>query len=154
VTLTTTGTGTGTATKEPDQATYHYGEVITFTATAGTGSSFAGWSGDATGPTSPVTLTVDSDKTVTATFTLIEYSLTVTTVGGGAVTRQPNQPTYHLGDVVTLTATANLFWSFDGWSGDAIGATNPLVITIDGNKNITATFKQWKIYLPLVKKNS
>jgi len=142
------------AAKDPDQATYHYGDVITFTATAGTGSSFAGWSGDATGIASPVTLTVDSDEAVTATFTLIEYTLATPIVGGGTVARQPDQSTYHLGDVVTLTATANPIWAFDGWSGDVNSTANPLVITMDGNKSITATFKQYQIYLPFITKSN
>jgi uncharacterized repeat protein (TIGR02543 family) len=85
---------------------------------------------------------------------LIEYSLDTTVIGNGAVGKQPDKSTYHYGDVVTLTATPDLYWSFGGWSGDATGATNPLVITIDGGKNLTATFKQYKIYLPLAKKSS
>src|SRR6185436_19459108 len=35
--------------------------------------------------------------------------------------------------------TANSSFPFLGWSGDASGSTNPLVITADGQQNITAT---------------
>ena len=45
---------------------------------------------------------------------------------------------YHYGDTVTLTATADIGWTFAGFSGDT--ATNS--ITIDGNKTVTAAFTQ------------
>ena len=69
-TLTITPPVNGTVTKSPDQASYLSGTVITLTATPATGYSFTGWSGDLTGTTNPATITMDADKTVTATFTL------------------------------------------------------------------------------------
>jgi PKD repeat protein len=66
-------------------------------------------------------------------------TLTVNVVGQGTVDRVPPGP-YLYGDVVTLTATPTVGWSFSGWSGDQVGATNPVVITLDSSKTITATF--------------
>ena len=83
---------------------------------------------------------VDKDHTIAATFTQDEYTLTVNVVGGGSVTKNPEQAGYHYNDVVTLTATADLGWTFAGWSGDLTGTTNPGTVTIDGNKDVTATF--------------
>jgi uncharacterized repeat protein (TIGR01451 family)/uncharacterized repeat protein (TIGR02543 family) len=141
-TLTVNTVGSGTVTRSPSQATYHHGDVVTLTTTAATGWNFSAWSGDATGSTSPTTITIDGNRTVTATFTQIEYTLTVNTVGSGTVSRNPVQATYHYGDVVTLTATAATGWSFSAWSGDLTGTTSPRMITIDGNKVVTATFTQ------------
>ena len=45
-----------------------------------------------------------------------------------------------LGQTVTLTATPNAGYVFTGWSGDATGSANPLVITMDGDRVIGATF--------------
>jgi hypothetical protein len=45
--------------------------VVTLTATADTGSAFAGWSGDCSG-TGDCVLTVDAAKSVTATFDVVE----------------------------------------------------------------------------------
>ena len=59
-------------------------------------------------------VTINGNTTVTATFTQDEYTLDVTIVGQGTVTKAPNQTTYHLGDVVTLTAAAADGWSFTG----------------------------------------
>jgi uncharacterized repeat protein (TIGR02543 family) len=141
-TLTVNVVGNGTVVKEPAQATYHYGDVVTLTATADTGWGFAGWSGDLISPDSVDTITMDGNKVVTAVFTQDEYSLTVNVVGDGTVVREPVKATYQYGDVVTLTATADLHWVFAGWSGDLVSSDNPDSITMDGNKVVTATFTQ------------
>jgi hypothetical protein len=56
----------GTVSRNPDQATYHYGDEVTLTATAGPGWSFSDWSGDATGSDNPVVITIQGDASVTA----------------------------------------------------------------------------------------
>ena len=88
---------------------------------------------------------------VTATFTQNEYTLTVSTVGSGSVAKNPDQSTYHYGDVVTLTATPATGWSFSGWSGGLTGSANPATITIDGNKVVTATFELVAINNPPIR---
>jgi uncharacterized repeat protein (TIGR02543 family) len=121
---------------------YHYGDVVELTASGNIGWGFSAWSGDASGSANPTTILIDGDKTVTATFTQIEYTLTVGIIGNGAgsVTKTPNQATYHYGDSVQLNATANVGSYFAGWSGDLSGTTNPDNITIDGDKAVNATF--------------
>jgi uncharacterized repeat protein (TIGR02543 family) len=71
---------------------------------------------------------------------LLTYALTVNIVGSGTVARSPDQASYTPGAVATLTATPADGWTFSGWSGSASGSTNPLDVTMDGNKTITATF--------------
>lgn len=44
------------------------------------------------------------------------------------------------GESVTLTATPNSGYEFSSWSGDASGSTNPLTITVTGDRTITANF--------------
>jgi hypothetical protein len=68
LTIATTGTGSGTVIKSPDQISYTAGSAVILTATAHAGSTFAGWSGDADGSISPVTVTLNANKSVTATF--------------------------------------------------------------------------------------
>lgn len=67
----------------------------------------------------------------------------------GAVTRNPDQATYDSGSVVQLTATPATGHVFSGWSGDAGGNTNPLTVTMDGNKNITANFIAHDVYVSI-----
>ncbi|MDY8137865.1 InlB B-repeat-containing protein [Aquimarina sp. 2201CG5-10] len=138
-TLTINATGNGNVTPASG-STYNDGTTATLTATPAIGYQFDGWSGDATGTTNPLSLTMDADKTVTATFSQIQYTLVVNTTGSGNVTLSPAGGTYTNGQVVTITATANQNWQFDGWSGDASGSTNPLQVTINGNTTIMATF--------------
>jgi hypothetical protein len=136
----TAGNGSGTIGNAPSGTTFDYGTVVTLTATANTGSTFTGWSGAVTGATNPITLTMDGDKVVTGTFTLNTYTLEVNVVGSGSVAKTPNQTTYLYGDVVTLTATPEVGWAFNGWSGALLGVTNPATLTITGNSVVTATF--------------
>jgi len=137
--LTVNVVGTGAVTKSPNLATYPNGSSVQLTATPGPGLAFSGWSGDLTGSTNPANLTMDADKTVTATFVQAR-SLTVTMVGKGTVTKSPDLAAYPDGSSVQLTANPGPGWSFSGWSGDLTGVTNPATLTMDTNKTVTPTF--------------
>jgi uncharacterized repeat protein (TIGR02543 family) len=139
-TLDVVTSGNGTVAKSPNQASYDQGTVVSVTATPAEGHHFVGWSGDASGTANPLTLTLDGNRSITATFAINTYSLDVNSVGNGTVTRNPDRALYDHGTSVTLTAVPAAGHSLVGWSGDASGATNPLVITTDANKAITATF--------------
>ena len=138
--LTVNVVGNGSVT--PSNGTYVDGTNVTLNATPDTGWEFAGWSGVLSGTTNPATITMDSDKTITATFTRIQHTLTVNTTGNGSVNLSPAGGTYDEGTTVTLTATPDTGWEFSGWSGDLSGTTNPATITMDSNKTVTATFTE------------
>lgn len=132
----------GTVSKAPDLATYNHGSNVVLTATPAAGYVFSSWSGDATGTTNPLTVNMTSNKNITANFTAIpanQYTLTVNAVNG-SVAKVANQPTYTSGSTVVLTATAAAGYTFSFWSGDATGSVNPLTVTMNANKNITANF--------------
>ena len=141
-TLTINVVGNGTVSKNPNNGTYTYGTVVTLTATATAGWKFDHWSGNLSGSANPTTITMNGNRTVTATFTQNHYTLTITTVGNGTVAKNPNKANYVYGEVVTVTATANAGWTFDHWSGNLSGSQNPKTITMNCNKSITATFTQ------------
>ncbi|NWG32797.1 MAG: hypothetical protein HXY42_00005 [Chloroflexi bacterium] len=48
---------------------------------------------------------------------------------------------YTAGSVIQLTAVPNTGYLFNNWSGDASGTTNPVSVTMNGNKSVTANFK-------------
>lgn len=75
--LTVTGNGVGTVTKNPEKATYIYGEQVTLTANPGGGWSFVNWSGDHSGNANPTTITIDGDKNIVANFSLQQPSTIV-----------------------------------------------------------------------------
>jgi subtilisin family serine protease len=57
-------------TTDPAPGTYGYatGSTVTITATPATYSAFTGWTGNASGTTNPVTVTMDASKTIMANF--------------------------------------------------------------------------------------
>ncbi len=61
----------GSVAKSPDRASYNYGETVSLQAVAAAGYEFAGWSGALSGTTNPASLLMDSNKSVTATFTAL-----------------------------------------------------------------------------------
>ncbi|MEZ4677513.1 MAG: hypothetical protein R2932_25185 [Caldilineaceae bacterium] len=61
---------------------YLAGEIVTLTVTVNPGWTFSGWSGDHAGQTAPVTIIMDRNKAVTATFAEALYTLTVNPVTG------------------------------------------------------------------------
>ena len=122
--------------------TVNYGEDGTpVTATPDTGYHFVAWSDGSTG-NPRIDTDVTADVTVTATFTLDEYTLDVNIdpKESGSVEIDPEQATYHYGEVVTLTAQPGTGWAFVGWSGDLIDINNPVALTMDIDRVITATF--------------
>ena len=145
-TLTVNVVGSGSVTKIPDQVQYGSGAVVQLTAVPVAGWVFSGWSGDLTGSTNPASITMNGNKTVTATFVQQTYTLTVNVTGSGSVTKVPDQVQYGSGAVVQLTAVPVAGWVFGGWSGDLTGSTNPASITMNGNKTVTATFVQTYSY--------
>lgn len=133
--------GVGSVEISPSKPNYHYGEIVTLTATPATGWKFTGWSGDATGATTPLEVTITGDTNITANFS-DQYTLltNVLPLGSGTVTRDIIQDTYGYETQVTLTALPATGWKFDKWSGDASGSENPLLHTIVGDTDISANF--------------
>jgi len=121
---------------------YNSAQPITVTGTPSAGYSFLNWSGDHTGPSNPASITMNGPKSVTANFAHIQYTLDVgvNPAGSGSVSKSPSKATYTYGEQVTLTAAPGTNYSFSNWSGDLTGATNPSVLTINGNKTVTAIF--------------
>jgi len=129
----------GTTDPSPGTYTYDTGKAVTITASANSGYRFSGWSGDASGTTNPITITMDSNKSVTANF-IRQYTLTIAAGTGGTTNPSPGTYTYDSGTQVSITATPNSGYQFSGWSGSASGTTNPISITMDNDKSVTANF--------------
>ncbi len=70
------------------------------------------------------------------------YTLTVALAGSGSGTTSPapGNYSYQAGSAATIAATPAQGSLFSGWGGAASGSTNPLTITMDGNKALTAYF--------------
>ena len=68
------------------------------------------------------------------------YTVNVTSAGNGSVAVDPPGTQFTAGTQITLTATPDEGFYFDGWRGDLISGSNPHLLTVDGNKNIVAHF--------------
>jgi len=68
-------------------------------------------------------------------------SITIDPEGAGSINRTPFKSQYRDGDVVILTPLPVTGYVFDHWTGDLEGIDNPAIIQIDGDKNITAHFR-------------
>jgi uncharacterized repeat protein (TIGR02543 family) len=135
----------GSVTRNPNAASYSAGTVVTLTATAASGYTFTGWSGNATGTAASITVTMDSNKTITANFTGgggTMYTLTTTAspAAAGSITRSPNAASYAAGTIVTLTATPASGYTFGSWSGGASGSSATTTVTMNANTTVTANF--------------
>jgi hypothetical protein len=151
------GNGTGTVTSNPTgiscgttcSHTFTANQMVTLTAAPATSSTFTGWSGGGCTGTGTCTVTIDGSKTVTATFTLKTFALTVTKVGSGTVTSNPAgincgatcSHTFNYSTTpVTLTAAPASGYIFSGFSGACTGMT--CSVTMTAARNVTATFTQ------------
>ena len=135
--------GAGAVTSSPEGALFDVGTTVALTAVPAEGHRFVGWSGSADGSDNPLEVTINAAETITAAFEEIipEVALEVNVSGEGAVTASPEGP-YLRGNVVTLTAVPEEGHRFVGWSGTAVGADNPLEVTMDAAQAITATFEE------------
>ena len=156
------GTGTGTVTSNPVGVScpgdcteiYDYNTVVVLTANAAVSSTFTSWTGCDSTNANQCTVTMTAAKSVTATFTLKTFALSVLTNGGagaGAVASTDNHIdcgatctyTYNYGDAVTLNATPDGSSSFAGWLGGGCSGTGSCVVTVTAATTVTATFNNW-----------
>ena len=138
--------GSGSIVVTPSTGSVLEGTSVSFTAKPNGDYVFTGWSGGLTGTSNPQTITVSSDISVIANFTLRSYPLSVTVEGEGYVSERiiSTRTDYYSGTVVELTATPATGWSFDHWEGDLSGANNPAQITVSGTKSVKAIFAKNK----------
>jgi hypothetical protein len=155
-TATTAGTGKGVVTSSPAgincktncSANFSSGTSVTLTATPHSGSVFSGWSGDA--DCSDGTVTMNSSKSCTATFTVDGYFINVILKGNGKgqVTGNPGSincvtdcsARYATPTRVALRAVPALGSAFTGWSGDRNCGGG--VVVANGSTSCVATFMQ------------
>jgi len=81
---------------------------------------------------------VRSDHTIRVAFAVDEEPLAVATTGSGTV--RPDGGRYAYGTAVKLSAVPDDGWQFLGWSGDLSGSDGLTSLTMDGAKQVTASF--------------
>ncbi len=70
------------------------------------------------------------------------YTIETETEGNGTITLDPDNEVYDPDTVVTITATPDAGWVFEGWTGSIQGDENPASLTVNGNEYVKATFTE------------
>ncbi len=140
--LTTSVSPSGGGSVSPSNGTYESGSVVTLRATASSGYEFEHWSGDVSGTSPSIEITMNSDKSVVANFSKIGYSLTTSVSPSGSGSISPSNGTYESGSVVTLMALPSSGYEFDSWSGSVSGTSSSIKITMNSDKSVVANFME------------
>jgi len=153
----TEGTGSGEVECEVEsgpaeecEATYPFDTDITLVAEPDFGSEFVEWDEDCTG-SGVCELTMDGDKSVTAVFDLVEFTLEVDNegTGEGTVTSEPAgidcgvecSAEYLEGEEVVLTAEPEPGSEFVEWTGcDDEPSADECEVTMDEDLSVSAVF--------------
>ena len=128
-TLTTTAVN-GTVTKTPNQTSYTSGSTVEITATPNPGYTFTSWSGDANGTTNPLTVSMTSNKNITANFIALPPPVVLGTIanfgaygGNAGITNQGLHTVINNGGIGTTAASTLVTGFHDGISGDVYTET-------------------------------
>jgi uncharacterized protein (TIGR02145 family)/uncharacterized repeat protein (TIGR02543 family) len=124
--MTVTPLQTGTVSVSPAGPSYPHGTVVTLTPTAAAGYTFNSWSGDASGSTKPLTITMNGPKSVSANFTPITYSVTYD-ANGASSGNIPGNQTKHFNVELTLQKNSGDLklsggYNFAGWNTASNGS--------------------------------
>jgi hypothetical protein len=128
--------------------TLENGVKTMLTAAPGAGQRLVAWSGACTGA-GPCEVTMDAEKSVTATFGAATFALAVRVTGRGVVRSSPAgivcskscSRAFAATSIVRLTAKPSKSYRFTGWSGACKG-TKPCAVRLDGAKSVRATFRK------------
>jgi uncharacterized repeat protein (TIGR02543 family) len=129
------------------KAAYNINTSIILTAKPDAGYVFTGWTGACTGTQTTCTVTMDSNKTVGATYgRLLSYSKAGT--GTGSVISTPDginctascSAIFDDNTPVALVAYPDLNSIFTGWTGAKCSGTGECLLTMNAHKAVTATF--------------
>jgi uncharacterized repeat protein (TIGR02543 family) len=132
--------GSGMTSPAAGTHTYAAGTSVQVTAIPASGAAFTGWSGDASGTSNPVTIAMNGNKSLAASFSAQSYSLDIAVSGNGTTSPAAGTHSYAAGASVQVTAAPASGAAFTGWSGAASGTSNPVTIAMNGNKSLTANF--------------
>jgi hypothetical protein len=129
---------------------YTTGTIVQLTASANTGYAFNSWSGSATGSSNPLSMAMTAAKSVTASFTLKKYTLSVSKAGNGSGTVTSNpagincgttcSASFDYGSPITLTAVAATGSTFTGWDNSGCPGTGTCTVYLSAAGSVAANF--------------
>lgn len=143
--LTLESTTNGTIMVSPESDKYAEGTEVVLTAVGDSGYILDAWGGDASGSTPEITLVMDADKTVSATFKegVYQYKLTLTTDGdgSGSILGAEDGDIIDDGTEVTLVAKPDDGSAFGGWTGELASTLDSITFVMDKDLTVNANFQ-------------
>lgn len=142
--LTTSVTPQEGGTVSPSSGEFDAGSEVEIKAEPSENYVFDHWEGDVHEQDNPQTISIQSNRNITAVFKVKEYALNVDVEGEGAVTEEvveEKSKDYEHGTRVRLTAEPEEGWNFDRWEGDLSGSESSETIVVEEEKNVTAVFE-------------
>lgn len=125
---------------DPPVGEYNPGDEVTLTAVDDFGYDFKSWSGDLSGSENPAKITISTNIKIEANFVSVPTYTLKTKASNGSVTLDPPGGIYEEGTVVSVKALRDFGYNFSSWSGDASGTVNPVLVSMDANKTVSAKF--------------
>ena len=125
--------------------TFATGTEVTVSASPAAGYQFVNWteSGVQVSATASYTFTIETDRALVANFSLLQYSITVSSSPeeGGSVT---GGGTYDHGEQVTITASPSAGYAFVNWTedGSVISTNATYTFTVNSNRSFQANYSQ------------
>ena len=129
---------------------FSHGTQANISATPLIGYSFSGWNGDGVADPNAASTSVEmtQSRTITASFSLNSYPLTVVAGTGGSVSGDGN---FSYGTQANVSATPLIGYSFSGWSGDGIenNYSSKTFVSMTQPRTVTAIFmnKYYSLHL-------
>lgn len=127
-------------------ASFVEGTSVQMTAAPDSGWAFSHWDGNCSGSNPVCNIVMSANRVVVARF-VQQFNLNVFLVGDGSVNIQPDDITctsnctevFNDGTVLTLTATPEPGFLFNGWTGVCTG-TGTCNVTMSQNRSVAAEF--------------
>ena len=146
-TLKITQPSKATITVDPDKEFYEAGDTVIVTILADEHYRFVNWTGSFSGNENPLTIIIGANATLGAEIEIdpdnppVEYSVTINQSLGGQVSVSPANGPYYEGDELVFTATPDIGFEFDSWSGIQ-GNNSEQSIIISENLTVSAAFNE------------
>ncbi|UOE93834.1 tetratricopeptide repeat protein [Alkalihalobacillus sp. LMS39] len=146
-TLSTSVSGDGNITRNPSGQQFDEGVTVTLTAQPNSGWEFVRWSGDGSGTSRTIQVTMNGNKQVQAVFQRVQeepktVSLFTTVLGSGSIRQSQSGHQFPAGTTITLTATPAEGYRFVGWRGSLSNNNREIQITLQQDTIIQAYFEK------------
>ncbi len=143
-TINVSSLGKGQVVLNPNKSSYEANAIVTLTANPTNGWVFSGWGGDLSGSSNPISVTLDQNKVVAASFTQVMYTITASAGSGGSISPFGSVSVAQgSSQVFTITPSTGYHVSSVLVDGSSVGAVSSYTFSsVQVAHTISASFTQ------------